>query len=66
MKYAEIKNLNRVELRKKLRQLNQEVFDSKMKLSMQRLPNPLTLRRLRRDRARIQTALHQVRPEEKQ
>ena len=66
MKYAEIKNLNRVELRKKLRQLNQEVFDSKMKLSMQRLPNPLTLRRLRRDRARIQTALHQERPEEKQ
>ena len=60
MKYAEIKNLNPVELRKKLSQLNQSIFDSKMQLSMKRLPDPLTLRRLRRDRARIQTALRQT------
>lgn len=60
MKYAEIKNLNPGELRKKLSQLNQDIFDSKMKLSMKRLPDPLTLRRLRRDRARIQTALRQT------
>ena len=60
MKYAEIKNLNPGELRKKLSQLNQDIFDSKMKLSMKRLPDPLTLRRLRRDRARIQTALNQT------
>ena len=59
MKYAEIKNLNKDELRKKLRQLNQDVFEAQMKLSMQRLPDPLTLRRLRKDRARIHTALHQ-------
>ena len=57
MKYEEIKNLNAVELRKRLRQLNQDIFDSKMKLSMQRLTDPLTLRRLRRDKARICTAL---------
>ena len=59
MKYAEIKNLNKEELRKKLSRLNQDVFEAKMKLSMQRLPDPLTLRRLRKDRARVQTALHQ-------
>ena len=63
MKYAEIKNLKTSELRKKLQQLNQDIFDAQMKLSMQRLPNPLTLRLLRRDRARIQTALNQPQPE---
>ena len=66
MKYVEIKNLNKTELRKKLRQLKQDIFDAKMKLSMQRLPDPLTLRRLRRDRARIQTALHQPHQEKQQ
>ena len=66
MKYVEIKNLNKTELRKKLRQLKQDIFDAKMKLSMQRLPDPLTLRRLRRDRARIQTALYQPHQEKQQ
>ena len=59
MKYKEIKNLKTGELRKKLQLLDQEIFDARMKLSMKRLPDPLTLRRLRRDRARVQTALHQ-------
>ena len=36
MKYKEIKSLNKDELRKKLSRLNQDVFDAKMKLSMQR------------------------------
>ena len=57
MKFVEIKNLKTEELRKKLEQINQEIFDSKMKLSMKRLPNPLVLRMLRRDRARVKTAL---------
>ena len=60
MKFNEIKNLNTLELRKKLTQVDQEIFDSKMKLSMQRLPNPLMIRHLRKDRARIQTALKQM------
>lgn len=59
MKFKEIQNLNELELRKKLDQLNHEIFDSKIKLSMKRLPDPLTIRRLRKDRARIQTALYQ-------
>ena len=58
MKFKEIKDLNVIELRKKLDQLNHKIFDSKMKLRMQRLPDPLTVRRLRKDRARIQTALN--------
>ena len=59
MKFAEIKNLETGELRKKLDQLNHKLFDSKMKLSMKRLPNPLEIRQLRKDRARIQTILSQ-------
>ena len=57
MKFVEIKNLKTEELRKKLEQIDQEIFDSKMKISMKRLPNPLVLRLLRRDRARVKTAL---------
>ena len=57
MKFLQIKNLEPRELRKKLSQLNQEIFDSKMKLSMKRLPDPLVIRRLRKDKARILTAL---------
>ena len=58
MKYKDIVTLKIEELRKRLTQLNQEIFDSKMKLSMQRLPNPLIIRFLRKDKARIQTAIN--------
>ena len=58
MKYTDIVTLKIEELRKKLSQLNQEIFDSKMKLSMQRLTNPLAIRTLRKDRARIKTAIN--------
>ena len=57
MKFAQIKDLESTELRKKLTLLNQEIFDSKMKLSMKRLPDPLVIRRLRKDKARLMTAL---------
>ncbi len=58
MNYKDIVTLKIEELRKRLEQLNQEIFDSKMKLSMQRLPNPLIIRTLKKDRARIQTAIN--------
>ena len=58
MKYSEIVHLERKELWKKLAGLKKELFDSRMKLKMQRLSNPLSLRFLRRDIARIQTALN--------
>lgn len=59
MKYSEIASLNPSELRKRLRQLRQELFDSRMKLNMKRLPNPLAIRFLRRDAARLSMALSQ-------
>ncbi len=58
MKFEEIKNLKTIELIKKRAQLSQEIFDLKMKLSMKRLPNPLKIRNVKRDRARVLTALN--------
>lgn len=57
MKYEEIKDLKRKDLIKKLSQLRKELFDSRMKLKMQRLNNPLSIRILRRNMARVQTVL---------
>ena len=61
MKFSEIANLETAELRKKSAALREELFQSRMKLKMQRLPNPLILRSLRRDIARLETALSQKR-----
>jgi len=57
MKFLEIAHLDKKELWTRLTQLKKELFDSRMKLKMQRLSNPLSIRFLRRDIARIQTAL---------
>ena len=57
MKFSEIANLDEMELRKKKTLLRGQLFESRMKLKMQRLSNPLSLRLLKRDIARIETAL---------
>lgn len=57
MKFAEIAHLEKKELWTKLSQLKKQLFESRMKLKMQRLSNPLSIRLLRRDIARIQTVL---------
>ena len=57
MKFSEIKHLDKKELWQKLSELKTKLFDSRMKLKMQRLSNPLQIRFLRRDIARLQTAL---------
>ncbi len=61
MKFSEIKNLKENELIKKLNQLRVSLFDSRMKLKMQRLPNALIIRSLRKDIARVQTAIFKQR-----
>ena len=58
MKYSEIAHLDKKELWQKLIILKKELFDSRMKLKMQRLNNPLKIRFLRKDIARIQTVLN--------
>ncbi|MDE0518445.1 MAG: 50S ribosomal protein L29 [Bdellovibrionales bacterium] len=57
MKYSEIQNLQVPELRKRLEQSRQALFTAKMKHKMQRLSNMMELRDVRRDIARLETAL---------
>ena len=57
MKYSEIQNLQIQELRKRLYQNRNELFEARMKHKMQRLSNVMTIQYLRRDMARLQTAL---------
>ena len=58
MKFESIKNLELKDLLKKSEDLQQKILDAKMKLSMQRLSNPLLIRSLRRDHARLSMAIH--------
>ena len=57
MKYAEIRNLHEQELRKRLAESRQALFDSRMKHKMQRLSNIMDLRNFKRDISQIETAL---------
>lgn len=59
MKYTEIKDLSVAELKKKKAGLTDELFTSSMKNSLGQLGNPLEIRKLRRDVARVNTALVQ-------
>lgn len=57
MKYKEIHDLTVEELRKRHQSMSEELFQAKMKSSMGQLGNPLVVRTLRRDIARINTLL---------
>ncbi len=57
MKYAEIKELTSSELRKRMLQMREELFESKMKHSLGQLGNPVEIRYKRKDLARLLTAL---------
>ena len=57
MKYSEIKNLQLAEIKKRIIQNKQSLFDSRIKHKMQRQSNPLQLRFLKRDISRLQTVL---------
>lgn len=57
MKFAEIKDLSVAELKKKRTGLSQDLFEAKIKNSMGQLANPIEIRNLRKDIARINTAI---------
>lgn len=59
MKFADIQGLSVEELSKKIRENEAQQFEAKMKNSMGQLGNPLSLRGIRRDVARLKTALNQ-------
>lgn len=59
MKYTEVKNLTVEELRKKKSEFREELFHLRMKNALGQLPNPVKVRTVRRDIARIKTALNE-------
>lgn len=61
MKFSEIKNMNDGELRVKMAELKKNLFDARMKNAMGQLTNPLSIRHMRKDAARLRTALRQKR-----
>jgi large subunit ribosomal protein L29 len=61
MKMSEIKDLTPVELSAKGRDLRQEVFNLRLQQASAQLEKPGRLRTLRRDIARIETRISQLR-----
>ncbi len=57
MKYNEIKDMSVAELKKKRTVLSDQLFEVRMKNSIGQLANPLVIRQLRKDIARINTAI---------
>jgi large subunit ribosomal protein L29 len=59
MKFTEMKDWTVEELRKKNAELRDGLFQLRMKNALGQLSNPLEVRHVRRDLARIKTALNQ-------
>jgi large subunit ribosomal protein L29 len=56
MKYAELRDLTAEELRQKETGLHEELFKLRLRQAATQLENPMRIRKLRRDIARIRTA----------
>ena len=59
MKYKNIKNLEKEEILKKITECFSELFQLKMNKKLNQISNPLKIRNLRRDIARLKTLLTQ-------
>lgn len=57
--FKDIKDLSATELKKKKETLNEELFLAKTKNALGQLANPIQIRGMRRDLARVNTALTQ-------
>jgi large subunit ribosomal protein L29 len=57
MKFNEIKDMSVAELKKKRTVLSEQLFEFRMKNSIGQLTNPLLIRQLRKDIAKINTAI---------
>jgi large subunit ribosomal protein L29 len=56
MKYTELKDLTAEELRQKAGELSEELFKLRLRQASSQVENPMRIRQLRRDIARIRTA----------
>jgi large subunit ribosomal protein L29 len=61
MKMSELKDMTPVELAAKSRDLRQEVFNLRLQQASAQLEKPARLRTLRRDIARVETRISQLR-----
>ena len=61
MKFAEIKDMTMTELAAKSRDLRQELFNLQLQKASAQLEKPARLRTLRRDIARLETRISQLR-----
>ena len=61
MKMSELKDMTAVELRAKGRDLRQEIFNLRLQQASAQLEKPARLHTLRRDIARIETRISQLR-----
>ena len=59
MKVFELREKTREELKDILNGLHKELFNLRLRRGAQELPNPLRLRTLRREIARVRTILHE-------
>ncbi|MFN7262214.1 MAG: 50S ribosomal protein L29 [Pseudobdellovibrionaceae bacterium] len=57
MKFSDVKDLSLSEMKKKKAAITQELFEAKMKNELGQLSNPLVIRFLRKDIAKLNTAL---------
>ncbi|MCS7338827.1 MAG: 50S ribosomal protein L29 [Verrucomicrobiae bacterium] len=64
MKFSQLKDMTLVELMAKERDLRQEIFNLRLQQASAQLEKPARLRLLRRDVARIQTRITQLRKQQ--
>lgn len=58
MKFGEIRDLTVEELRKRKLKMREDLFELKMKHSLGQVASPLSIRQMRRDIARVNSALN--------
>ena len=58
-KAVRLREMSIGELHQKVRELNEELFNLRFRNSVKQLDNPLKIREVRRDLARIYTVLHE-------
>jgi large subunit ribosomal protein L29 len=64
MKYSELKDMTAQELATKSRDLRQEIFNLRLQQASSQLEKPARLRTIRRDIARLETKLSELRKKE--
>ncbi len=62
MKYSELKELDSTELLKRSKEMRNEIFTLKLRKSGEKLEDTMMIKKLRRDLARILTAVNEVKP----